>query len=216
MRVFASVVVAALLLAAAAAIGESRAAAQSAPATFYGRAGVTAGEKVEASIGGTPCGATTVNAANEWALSIPLSAACQPTEGAPVTFTVDGKPATVTPAPVWKVGGTPPDIANGYKVVADGAAAPKVVAPVSTAKLSGGIPLGGGFGLIVLTNDDTLEQLVLATGCPKASMALYATADGGFVPYVPGTVIGAVNAHFLTLFAGGYVKANTAFVGRCK
>jgi hypothetical protein len=47
-------------------------------------------------------------------------------------------------------------------------------------------------------------------------MALYATADGGFVPYVPGTSIGAVNSHFLTQFAGGYVKANTAFVGRCK
>jgi hypothetical protein len=213
MRVVASLVVATWLIAA---VGGGPASAQSAPATFYGRAGVTAGQKLEASIGGRACGTTTVNAANEWALSIPLSAACEPTEGAPVKFTVDGKPATLSPAPVWKIGGTPPDIANGYKVAADGASPPKVEAPVSSAKPSGAIPRDGGFGLIVLTNADTLEQLVVATGCPKVSMALYATFDGNFVPYVPGTAIGAVNAHFLSIFVGGHVAANTAFVGRCK
>jgi len=80
---------------------------------------------------------------------------------------------------------------------------------------SGSIPQGGGFGLIVF-GGGTIQQLVAATGCPTASMALWATVGGNFVTYVPGTTIGAVNADFLTTFPNGVIPAGTPFIGKCR
>jgi hypothetical protein len=195
------------------------AAAQSAPASFYGRSGVNPGDRVEASIGGRVCGANTVNSLGEWAIHVQVTSSCLPTEGAAVTFTVNGGPATIAPSAVWKVGGTPPNVANGYVLTTSSGATPTptpLSTPVASASvLSGSIPRSGGYGLVVFTTGGDVEELVEATGCPRASMALYATLDGGFVTYVPGTTVGAVNAAFLTLFAGGRIGANTAFVGRC-
>src|SRR5581483_226000 len=73
--------------------------AQVLPAVLYGK-GLTAGATVAASIGGTSCGSTTVNAAGEWALQIPTNAPCNPTAGAAISFTVNGQPATASPAAV--------------------------------------------------------------------------------------------------------------------
>jgi hypothetical protein len=81
--------------------------------------------------------------------------------------------------------------------------------------ISNTIPASGGFGFLVF-GGGTVAQLVTASGCPVATMALYATAGGDFVTYIPGTTISAVNAAFLALWANGTIPANTAFLGKCK
>jgi len=80
--------------------------------------------------------------------------------------------------------------------------------------ISGSVPTSGGFGLFVF-GGGTIAQLVTATGCPAASMAVWATAGGSFIVYVPGTTISVVNAEFLATFPGGNIPANTPFVGKC-
>jgi hypothetical protein len=87
--------------------------AQVLPAVLYGK-GLEAGSEVSASIGGEVCATTTVTAAGEWTMQIPPDADCSPTAGAAISFTVDGDPATASPAATWASGGTPSDIANGY------------------------------------------------------------------------------------------------------
>ena len=47
-------------------------------------------------------------------------------------------------------------------------------------------------------------------------MALWATVNGNFVTYVPGTTITAVNADFLAAFPGGILPAGTPLIGKCK
>jgi hypothetical protein len=91
------------------------ASAQVLPAVLYGK-GLTAGQVVAASIGGKSCGSATVNAAGEWTMQIATDNSCGPTANAAISFTVDGKPATASPAATWASGGTPSDIANGYKL----------------------------------------------------------------------------------------------------
>ena len=109
--------------------------AQTPPATVYGR-GLTSGARVEAFIGGRTCGSTTVNAAGEWSISIPTTAACAPTAGAAISFTLNGNPATSTPPAVWQGGGLPPDVANGY--VLSAAQATATAAPTAAPPKTGG------------------------------------------------------------------------------
>jgi hypothetical protein len=103
-------------------------------------------------------------------------------------------------------------IATGVVVTATGTG----TAPAggSGAIVSGSIPKTGGFGLIVWGGGN-VSALVTATGCPQATMALWATIAGEFVVYVPGTTIGAVNAAFMAAFPGGAIPANTALLGKC-
>jgi hypothetical protein len=89
--------------------------AQVLPAVLYGK-GLTAGQSVVASIGGKTCGTATVTAAGEWTMQIAPDNACTPTAGAAISFTVNGAAATASPAATWASGGTPGDIANGYKL----------------------------------------------------------------------------------------------------
>jgi len=108
------------------------ASAQTPPATFYGK-GLRSGDRVEAFIGGRSCGAATANTAGEWSISVPSSAACGPTAGASVSFTLNGAAATITPAATWQGGGLPPDVANGYALAQGGGATatPTGAAPVA-------------------------------------------------------------------------------------
>ena len=78
---------------------------------------------------------------------------------------------------------------------------------------SGSIPAAGGFGLIVYGGP--INALVTATGCPAASSAFWATINGNFVTYVPGTTITAVNADFMAAFPNG-IPAGTPLIGKCK
>jgi len=79
---------------------------------------------------------------------------------------------------------------------------------------SGSIPAAGGFGLIVAQGQ--VSCVATATGCPVSSMALWATVNGNFVTYVPGTTISAVNADFLAAFPGGVLPPATPLIGKCK
>ncbi len=203
----------------AAVIPQPVAAQTSAPASFYGKgAPLVAGDKVAVLIGGATCGTATVNGSLEWAVSVAAGAACLPTEGATASITVNGNVATVTPTPVWKVGGTPPDVANGYKITLGGTSANPTATPAAgnTSNLiSGSIPKSGGFGIVAVLQQAKIGDVVTATGCPAASMSLFATVGGSFVTYVPGTTIAAVNAAFLAQFPDGAVPTGTALIGKC-
>jgi len=124
--------------------------AQTPPATFYGK-GLKSGDKVEAFIAGKSCGTSTANAAGEWSISVASTAACAPTAGAAVSFTLNGAAATATPAATWQGGGLPADVANGY-VLAAGAATP---AGTVTA------PKTGNAGLLGGANDAASTALVM-------------------------------------------------------
>jgi hypothetical protein len=106
--------------------------AQVLPAVLYGK-GLEAGSEVSASIGGEVCATTTVTAAGEWTMQIPPDADCSPTAGAAISFTVDGDPATSSPAATWASGGTPSDIANGYALTVSQATATPTRTATATA-----------------------------------------------------------------------------------
>jgi hypothetical protein len=81
--------------------------------------------------------------------------------------------------------------------------------------VSGGVPPGGGFGLLVFAGGSTAD-LVTASGCPVATAAFWVSdGAGGFVVYVPGTAIAVVNADWNAKFAMG-IPANTPLIGRCQ
>ena len=192
----------------------------SAPASFYGKgAPLVAGDKVAVLIGGATCGSATVNGLLEWSVSVSASAPCAPSDGAAVTITVNGSVATVTPNPVWKLGGLPPDVANGYKISLGStpAANPTGTPAAGTTSnlISGSIPKSGGYGIVAVLQQAKIGDVVTATGCPSSSMSLYATVGGAFVTYVPGTTIAAVNAAFLAQFPDGAVPTGTALIGKC-
>lgn len=115
MNRFGFVAAAAALLLTLGLVAASTANAQVLPAVLYGK-GLTSGQVVAASIGGKQCGTATVNAAGEWTMQIAPDNACGPTANAAISFTVDGKAATASPAAVWNSGGTPGDVQNGYKL----------------------------------------------------------------------------------------------------
>lgn len=121
--------------------------------------------------------------------------------------------ATVTSAPTGGTGGSiavnSPSATPTPTPTATGTPVPGGTGTI----ISGAIPQGGGFGLIVY-GGGTLQQLVTATGCPVATMALWATVSGTFVTYVPGTTVSVVNAEFLATYPGN-IPANTPFVGKC-
>ena len=108
--------------------------AQAPPAVYYGK-NLPANATVEAFIGGRSCGSTRVTAQGEWVLQIAPTAACAPTAGAAVSFTLNGAATTVTPAVNYQPGGTPSDVANGLTlqaVTATATASPTVTATVAT------------------------------------------------------------------------------------
>lgn len=202
------------------ALATPAAAQSSAPANFYGKGGpLKAGDRVAVLVNGVVCGSTAVNASLEWAVAVAASAPCAPSEGVAVSVTVNGGAATLSPAAVWKVGGTPPDVANGYAVTIAGGATSTGGAtpttPVTSGLISGSVPRNGGYGIIAVNTTAAAQQVAEATGCPIGTMALYATVGGSFLAYVPGTTIGAVNAAFLGAFPNGNVPAGTALLGKC-
>lgn len=128
------------------------ASAQTPPATVYGK-GLKSGDKVEAFVAGKSCGTATANAAGEWSISIPTTAACAPTAGAAISFTLNGAAAGATPAATWQGGGLPADVANGY--VLGAAQATATAAGTVTA------PKTGNAGLLGAGNDAASRWLVL-------------------------------------------------------
>ena len=105
--------------------------AQNPGATFYGTA--SAGDAVEAWVGDTSCGAAaTAGADGFWQMEIAEDAACSPTDGDTVSFTLNGEATNETET--WKVGGAPADVANGVSLTLSGAMpAPAMPAPAPAA-----------------------------------------------------------------------------------
>lgn len=80
--------------------------------------------------------------------------------------------------------------------------------------VNGSIPASGGFGLIVF-GGGTNAELLEASGCPEATATFYATnGAGGFVTYIPGSGVAAVNAAWNALFPSE-IPALTPLVGKC-
>ena len=59
------------------------------------------------------------------------------------------------------------------------------------------------------------EQLLSASDCPRTSAAFWATTDGNFVVYVPGTNVSSVNREWSTLFSNG-IPNGTPLVAKCQ
>ena len=98
-----------------------------------------------------------------------------------------------------------------------GAAAPARTASDAGAAgriVSGAVPADGGVGLIVFGGGSS-AQLLAASGCPVSTAAFWASKDGGFVTYVPGTTVAAVNAGWIATFPNG-IPANIALMARCR
>ncbi len=85
---------------------------------------------------------------------------------------------------------------------------------LGTGRISGAVP-PSGFGLFVFSGG-TEAQLLAATGCAADTAAFWASdGTGGFVTYVPGTTVAAVNLPWLGQFPSG-VPDNTPLLGRCR
>lgn len=137
-------------------------------------------------------------------------------------FTIASHASSASGGIVIAAEGSCPGVALYYTAVA-GANVPPLPTPSPTpsggggtagATINGSIPRSGGFGLVVFSGG-TIEQLVAATGCPASSMAVWATLNGVFVGYIPGTPIAAPNAAFIAAFPGRVIPPATALVGKC-
>jgi hypothetical protein len=93
------------------------------------------------------------------------------------------------------------------------ALAPSQVAAQTGTIVSGSIPQTGGFGIIVF-GGGTNEQLVTASGCPEETAVFWATSNGAFVTFVPGSDVSVVNDAWNALFPSG-IPATTGLIGRC-
>jgi hypothetical protein len=165
------------------------ASAQVLPAVLYGK-GLTAGQTVAASIGGKACGTATVNAAGEWTMQIAPDNSCGPTANAPISFTVNGAPATASPAATWASGGTPSDIANGYKLTVTQATptatatatATAAATATATATATPAPPKTGNAGLLGSDGGNGGAWLLLGfaavAGAAVAGRQLYGRRDG--------------------------------------
>ena len=73
----------------------------------------------------------------------------------------------------------------------------------------------GGLGLFVF-GGGRLDDLAEATGCPAERLAVWATdRAGGFLVFVPGSVVDVVNQAFRSFFPDGVIPAHTPMIGRC-
>ena len=128
--------------------------AQVPPFTAYGT-GQTAGDTVEAWVGGASCGSATVDADGNWLLQIGSDAACAPADGDAISFTLNG--AATDAAETYKAGGAPADVAAGITLTASEAPAAPAPAETGNAGLFGGNSTGiasmlalGAFALLAV------------------------------------------------------------------
>lgn len=133
-----------------------------------------------------------------------------------------GATGTVIVSTDWsESGGAATCAGAGAKSIAASVAVPGGTAasgtastPSATAISSGSVPAAGGFGLIVAGGP--LSGLAPAA-CPASAStaAFWATVNGDFVTYVPGTSIAAVNAAFNAAFPNG-LPSGTPLTAKCK
>jgi len=83
-----------------------------------------------------------------------------------------------------------------------------------TGTITTGTVAKNGFSLIVW-GGGTRTQLIAASACTAPTLAFWATSNGEFITYVPGTTVAAVNASFDTLFGPTSIPVATPLVARC-
>jgi hypothetical protein len=79
-------------------------------------------------------------------------------------------------------------------------------------------PAGGGFGTFAFCGG-SYEKLLAASGCPSAtSVFYYNTPGGGYVVWIPGSTVAAVNADFQATFPNEHmpIPMGTIFTAKCK
>ena len=177
------------------------------PATYFGT-GMTPGEEVEALIGGESCGTATVTAAGEWVIVVQPGAPCQPSQGADVTFTVNGAPAAESET--WRPGGVPADLVAGMTLTV-GEPAPKPLPVPAVSAFAGDLP-AEDFGLVTFGGSVDELKAALAVECASGA-PIFATVGGGFVAFFPTAALSAPNAAFHAMFSGDAISAGTPLLG---
>jgi hypothetical protein len=79
-------------------------------------------------------------------------------------------------------------------------------------------PAAGGFGTFAFCGG-TYDQLLAASGCPKATSAFfYNKPSGSFAVWIPGSEVAAVNDEIYTIFPSEHtpIPAGTIFTAKCK
>jgi hypothetical protein len=136
--------------------------AQSPPATFYGTA--SADDVVDALIDDVSCGTATADSDGFWMMQITEDAACEPSDGDTVSFTLNG--AATNETETWKPGGAPADAAVGVTLTLAAAAAP-------------GAPETGNAGLLAAEQGSS-PWLALSLGVLALAMVAGARAATGW------------------------------------
>ncbi len=77
-------------------------------------------------------------------------------------------------------------------------------------------PATGGYGTFAFSCG-SLEELLTASGCPRATAVFFYNAPGRFASWIPGTTVSAANAEFLSIFNGNpAIPVNTIFTAKCR
>ncbi len=133
------------------------------PATMYGTA--SAGDEIEAFIGGVSCGTATAGADGFWMMRIAEDAACSPTDGDEVSFTHNGDATNETET--WASGGAPAIVATGVTLTLSEAPAPAA-------------PETGNAGLLAAGQQGSSPWLALSLGVLALAMVAGARAATGW------------------------------------
>jgi hypothetical protein len=192
---------AAALLALVVALGSSaQAGAQQAPYTAYG-IGLQPGQVVVALVGGASCGSSTADAQGNWIISIPQTAPCNPTAGAMITFTLDGKATTAKET--WNAGGAPKNIASGTTLVLAADTKPPVITAPADIVVT---PAAGATG-VAATHAQIAAFLAAATAIDDVDGVVEVTHDA------PATFpVGTTKVTFTAKDKAGNVATKTAIV----
>lgn len=184
------------------------------PATLWGT-GLDEGVTVAASIGGTECGSTTVDATGAWAILVhPGGCGGGAVSGARVTFTVDGRQADQHLS--WTPGYGPPDAVNGIRLTVGGGA-PVAVDPVDPDGPPGPPRLSRTQGLAIFSGGalDDLEAAALAA-CP-GGVSIWANepSGDGYLLYRANAPIALINAPFVSVYGDGFDAPEPVIVTGC-
>ena len=143
--------------------------AQNPPGTFYGTA--SAGDEVGALVGTASCGTATAGSDGFWMMQIAEDAACSPSDGDTVSFTLNGDATNETET--WKPGGGPADAAGGVSLTL------AAMAPTMAPTMAPEAPATGNAGLLA-ADQGSSPWLALSLGVLALAMVAGARAATGW------------------------------------
>jgi hypothetical protein len=143
--------------------------AQNPPGTFYGTA--SADDEVGALVGTASCGTATAGSDGFWMMQIAEDAACSPSDGDTVSFTLNGDATNETET--WKPGGGPADAAAGVSLTL------AAMAPTMAPTMAPEAPATGNAGLLA-ADQGSSPWLALSLGVLALAMVAGARAATGW------------------------------------